>query len=284
MPLPPEAVNPTSGRPVTRPILTQSWTDLTYLHWPYEPATVRPFLPPGVEPYVSDGATWVGFIPFAMRRVAVLGARLPYVSDFLETNVRLYGVDAAGRRSVVFLSLDADRLLAVGAPGPRTGFPTSGPRWTCAGTTTKVTYTTRRRISGVRSLIRVRVGDAVEAEPLDHFLPARWALHSSFYGGTAYAPIDHQPWPLRSAELLELDDGLIAASGLPPPRVHRGSCTRPVSTSASGGPSGWTRLTDGPRLNVWSRPSRRRPSTSSCSSAHRPTSSPCPTRTRSPTR
>jgi len=113
MPLRPEAVNPTSGRPVTRPILTQSWTDLTYLHWPYEPATVRPFLPPGVEPYVSDGATWVGLIPFAMRRVAVLGARLPYVSDFLETNVRLYGVDAAGRRSVVFLSLDADRLLAV---------------------------------------------------------------------------------------------------------------------------------------------------------------------------
>jgi uncharacterized protein YqjF (DUF2071 family) len=223
MPLSPEAINPTSGRPVTRPILTQSWTDLTYLHWPYEPATVRPFLPPGVEPDVSDGATWVGLIPFAMRRVAVLGARLPYVSDFLETNVRLYGVDAAGRRSVVFLSLDADRLLAVAGARAAYRLPYV---WSSMGLRRhddQVTYTTRRRISGVRSLLRVRVGDAVEAEPLDHFLTARWALHSSFYGGTAYAPIDHQPWPLRRAELLELDDGLIAASGLPapegPPRV-----------------------------------------------------------------
>lgn len=218
MSIPAEAVTTTPRHDIDGPVLTQSWTQLTYLHWPYDPEVVRPFLPTGVEPDVMDGATWVGLIPFAMRRVGVLGLpRPPYVSDFLETNVRAYGVDGQGRRSVVFLSLDADRLVPVLAArvGYRLPYLWSSMELRQHGNV--LTYTTRRRISGASSMIRVRVGDAVEGDPLDHFLTARWALHSRWYGGTAFAPIAHERWPLRSAELLELDDALIAASGLPAP-------------------------------------------------------------------
>lgn len=67
-----------------------------------------------------------------MRRVGVLGVlgapRLPCVSDFVETNARLYGVRGKGRRGVVFLSLDADRLLHVVAARSPTACPTSGRR------------------------------------------------------------------------------------------------------------------------------------------------------------
>jgi uncharacterized protein len=92
----------------------QDWTRVTYLHWPYDPADVRPLLPAGTEPDIFDGVTWIGLIAFVMRRVGVLGLPpVPYLSHFLETNVRAYAVDARGRRSVVFLSLDADRLLPV---------------------------------------------------------------------------------------------------------------------------------------------------------------------------
>jgi uncharacterized protein len=80
-----------------------------------------------------------------------------------------------------------------------------------------LTYTTRRRRSGVTSRITVRLGGAVKAEPLDDFLTARWGLHSLWYGATAYVPISHQPWALRSAELIDFDDGLIEAAGLPSP-------------------------------------------------------------------
>jgi len=63
----------------------------------------------------------------------------------------------------------------------------------------------------------------VEADPLDHFLTARWGLHSRWYGGTAFTPVSHERWPLQRAELLELADGLVTATGLPapvgPPRV-----------------------------------------------------------------
>lgn len=214
----PEAISATPSHAVRRPVLTQAWTQLTYLHWPYDPAVVRPFLPPGVEPDVMDGVTWVGLIPFAMRRVRVVGVpRLPYLSDFLETNVRVYGVDGQGRRSAVFLSLDADRLLAVVAARAVYRLPYIWSAMDLRQQGDVIDYTVRRRVSGVRSLIRVRVGVVAEPEPLDHFLTARWALHSRWYGGTAHAPIAHEQWPLYQAELLELDDGLVAATGLPAP-------------------------------------------------------------------
>ena len=46
---------------------------------------------------------------------ASVGPAAPWAGTFLETNVRLYSVDATGRRGVVFLSLDADRAVAVAA-------------------------------------------------------------------------------------------------------------------------------------------------------------------------
>ncbi len=203
--------------------MTQSWTRLTYLHWPYDPEVVKPFFPRGVEPDVYDGVSWVGLIPFAMRDVRVLGVRTPYVSNFLETNVRLYGIDAEGRRSVVFLSLDADRLLPVLAARLAYRLPYVFSAMALEQHGDELTYGARRRVSGVRSRIRVRIGEPVEATPLDQFLTARWLLHSRFYRGTATAQISHPAWPLRRAELLELDDGLVTASGLPapegPPRV-----------------------------------------------------------------
>jgi uncharacterized protein YqjF (DUF2071 family) len=198
--------------------MTQDWTRVTYLHWPYDPADVAPHLPAGVVPDTMGGVTWIGLIAFHMRKVRVLGTPpIPYLSDFCETNVRAYTVDQQGRRSVVFFSLDADRLLPVTAARVGYNLPYIWSAMSMRQRGDELTYETRRRVSGARSHIRVRIGDAVTADPLDDFLTARWGLHSRWYGTTAYVPITHAPWPLRSAELLELDDGLVEAVGLPKP-------------------------------------------------------------------
>lgn len=198
--------------------MTQDWTQVTYLHWPYDPVDVQPHLPIGTRPDVIDGVTWIGLIAFVMRRVRVFGTPpLPYLADFLETNVRAYAVDEHGRRSVVFLTLDADRLLPVAAARLIYRLPYIWSAMSMERRDDALTYRTRRRRSGVTSQIRVRVGDAISAEPVDDFLTARWGLHSRWYGTTAYVPITHGAWPLRSAELLELDDGLVKAVGLPRP-------------------------------------------------------------------
>jgi hypothetical protein len=62
-------------------------------------------------PDVLCGVTYVGLVAFRMHRVGWLWSPgVPYLGSFPETNVRLYSVDAHGRRGVVFRSMDAGRL------------------------------------------------------------------------------------------------------------------------------------------------------------------------------
>ena len=64
----------------------------------------------------------------------------------------------------------------------------------------------------------VRVGAPIaDPTPLEHFLTARWGLHTRAYGRTLHLPNWHPQWPLHRAELLHLDDELVTAAGLPPP-------------------------------------------------------------------
>lgn len=212
---------------VRRPVFRQRWGDLSMLHWPVDPAVVAPFLPAGTRPDVHDGATYVGLIPFAMSGVRVLGTPpLPWVSRFAETNVRLYATDDRGRRGVVFRSLEAARLLPVLAAQVSYALPYTWARMRvrhgldAAGRTT-VAYESSRRWPGPRGAggrIVVRPGPPVAADPLSLFLTARWGLFSRLPGGrTAWAPVAHDPWPLHSAELVELTDDLVVAAGLPQP-------------------------------------------------------------------
>jgi hypothetical protein len=66
----------------------------------------------------------------------------------------------------------------------------------------------------------VRIGERItEPSALELFLTARWGLHAAWYGGrTRYLPNEHPPWPLYRAALGHLDENLIEAAGLPPPR------------------------------------------------------------------
>src|SRR4051812_22566986 len=109
-----EPVSEHASRPVHRSVLVQRWHDLAFLHWPADPDAVQPFLPEGTRPDTLDGVTYVGLIGFRMVGLGLLnGPGLPYLGTFCETNVRLYSVDGAGRRGVVFLTLDASRLVPV---------------------------------------------------------------------------------------------------------------------------------------------------------------------------
>ena len=53
-----EPLSPTPLHPVPRPVFTQSWRDLTMLHWPVPAEAVAPLLPAGTVPDVHDGSSW----------------------------------------------------------------------------------------------------------------------------------------------------------------------------------------------------------------------------------
>ncbi|MCY0950117.1 YqjF family protein [Streptomyces sp. H27-S2] len=221
----PQPTEPVSAEPpfsLARPLLTQSWLDLAFLHWAVDPAEVAPLLPAGTVPDTLDGFSYVGLIAFRMHRVGWLGLPgVPYFGSFPETNVRLYSVDARGRRGVVFRSLDASRLVPVVIA--RAGFrlPYRWARMSVVRDGDVLTYTGRRRWPGPRgagSRIAVRVGPPVdEPTALEHFVTARWALHNDFHTGPLYLPNTHPRWPLRRAELLECTEDLVAAAGLSAP-------------------------------------------------------------------
>ena len=230
----PEPVTPLTPRPVRHPLLSQSWRDVTFLHWPVAPELVAPHLPAGVRPDVLDGVSYVGLIGFRMVGLGFgRGPGIPYLGTFCEVNVRLYGVDDRGRRGVVFPSLESSRMLsALGArAGLRLPYMWSAMRISHADN--EVDYESRRRALGPRpatSRFSVRVGEPI-AEPseFETWLTARWGLHVRAWGRTLHVPNEHPTWPLRRAELLHLDDTLVAAAGLPAPG------TPPVSTLFSEG-------------------------------------------------
>jgi uncharacterized protein len=172
---------------------------------------VRPLLPAGTEPDTIGGAAYVGLVGFRMR----------CYGEFLELNVRTYSVDRRGRRGVVFLSMEADRLPWVLAARAG-GLPYNWARMSLDRHVHVLTYRSARRRpgpTGAASRIRLRVREPIDGAPLDHFLTARWRLHHRVPGATVAVRLAHDRWPLHAVELEDLHDELIAATGLPAPHT-----------------------------------------------------------------
>lgn len=203
----------------------QQWQNLTFLHWPVDPAALAGRFPPGVRADTIEGRSYVGLVPFHMHGAGP-GPRpaVPYFGDFSETNVRLYSVDDAGRHGIVFLTLEAQRLATVLLARISLGLPYAWSRMSedrreehARGDVRR--YVSRRRWperrgDGPSSTVAVRVGAPVRASPLEVWLTSRWGLHTRVAGRTMWVPNQHDPWPLYAAELTELDRDLVARCGV----------------------------------------------------------------------
>ena len=196
--------------------MSQTWRRLTFLHWPYDPALVRPLVPPSLVLDTFDGAAWIGLVPFEIHN-------LRGIPHSAETNVRTYVIGPDGSRAVWFFSLDAARLAVV--LGARVAYylPYFWAKMGVASQNGAVHYWSRRRrthAASVMSDIVVKPGGSFAAQELgdrDHFLTARYRLYTLLYGRLGWAQIEHEAWPLAKATVVTLDQNLIEAAGLPTP-------------------------------------------------------------------
>lgn len=213
-------------RPSGRPAMRMGWESLLFCHWPVPPEAVRPLVPGVLEVDAFEGRAWVGLVPFAMR--GVRGTCLPpfpTAHNFLEINVRTYVRTPGGQAGVWFFSLDASSRLAV--LGARRLWCLNYLRARIALTRQgDVIRCDADRIHGAgprRPHLRCAWRAGAPLPPsrpgdLAHFLTERYCLYTLDRSGRPRrGRIAHRPWPLREAELLELDDTLVAAAGISVP-------------------------------------------------------------------
>jgi uncharacterized protein YqjF (DUF2071 family) len=218
-----------AGYPVTPPPLPgpvafdQCWTDLTFVHWPVRPDSVAHLYPPGTRPDVfADGMTYAALVPFVMSSTKLGTALpLPYFGSFPETNIRLYSIDDAGRHGVLFRSLETARLAVVPVTRIGLGVPYTWAKMRVGRSGNQVAYHSVRRWPrpekrSLRSRLTVAVGEVIDPTPLEVWLTARWGAHTRRAGRTWWVPNEHGPWPLRAAEIIELDDELLQAAAVRP--------------------------------------------------------------------
>jgi uncharacterized protein YqjF (DUF2071 family) len=204
----------------TRPwLMTQTWHDLLFAHWPMEPEDLRFKVPAAFELDLFDGVAWIGIVPFYMSNVGFRGLpTLPKVSEFPELNVRTY-IRVGGRPGVYFFSLDAASAPAVRAARMLLNLPYFAASMSVSRHSSTTKYESRRNADPVAEFCGnyEPVGSAFTPQKgsLEHFLSERYCLHHVRRRGQPYRiDIHHSPWLLQPAQADIRRNGMAAAAGL----------------------------------------------------------------------
>lgn len=211
-----------------------TWSHLAFIHWPIDAALARAMVPEPLEIDTHAGCAWIGLVPFTMPRVKHRLGSVPTMRHFHECNVRTY-VRVGEERGVWFHSLDAtSRLAVIGARlmwrlnyrSAKIDVHAKDHRVRYAVQRTDHTRSQHLDQPGVNLQIDQpamqctwEVGSLLaRSQPgsLEHFLTERYALFSLDRAGRVrIGRIDHIPWPLREGRVIELNDSLVEAAGVP---------------------------------------------------------------------
>jgi uncharacterized protein len=192
--------------PNRRWVMTQTWHDLLFAHWPVSTELLASTLPKGFELDTFDGRAWLGIVPFRMSNVAPRWVpALPWFSEFPELNVRTY-VRVRNKPGVYFFSLDAGNALAVQTARRLLNLPYFSADMVASVDSHGVSYRSRRRPPADDAQLEASyrpLGPVFQARPgtLEYFLTERYCLYGMFHTYRAYRlEIHHPPWPLQTAE------------------------------------------------------------------------------------
>ena len=202
-------------------IMTQSWHDLLFAHWPVSVRELREKVPPGLELDLFEGHAYVGIVPFHMTNVAPRGVpAVPFVSAFAEMNVRTY-VTVGSKPGVYFFSLDANSQMAVTVARTMFRLPYFTASMEVKTEAGEVLYQSRRTSGdGVVAQFEARyhpvspVSSAARGS-LEWFLTERYCLYTVDGSFRAYRlEIHHPPWPLQLAEAAITTNTMAEAAGV----------------------------------------------------------------------
>lgn len=205
--------------------MRQSWRHLLFAHWSLAPERLRPHLPEGLEPDLFEGKAWIGVVPFYMRKIRPAGCpALPWISDFLELNVRTYVRGPDGTTGVWFFSLDCDQPLAVEVARLFFKLPYYHAGMKAEIREGLMDYSCRRRDR--RSPVnldqdaqwRYRIPQEVTPAgtgTLEHYLVERYVLFSSSGQQLYTGRVEHDPYAIAAVEMESWETVSLESDGLP---------------------------------------------------------------------
>jgi uncharacterized protein len=209
-----QPIDPNPPRRVDRPLMLQDWRDVCFLHWRAVPEELTQKLPRGLQLDTFDGSAWLGLTPFRVEkfRPRFLPA-FPWLSSFAEMNVRTYVRGPDGEPAVWFFSLEADRLLATVGANLAFSLPYKWASVNFASSASRIDFRLKRR--GVEVELSYTVGAHVSRpSEFEKFLTARFKLFTVIDGRLHSVQIEHAPWPIHQATLLNVRETLTASLGL----------------------------------------------------------------------
>ena len=222
---PRDILNDVAHRPWPMPdtpwLMTQTWHDLLFAHWPVDVKALREHVPAGFEIDTFDGQAWIAVVPFRMTNVAPRGVpALPWISAFPELNVRTY-VRVNGRPGVYFFSLDAANPVAVGVARALVHLPYFTADMEVQHKEGWISYrSSRKSTTGAPAELVARYRPVGLPLPpvegtLEHFLTERYCLFTVDKAFHAFSlDIHHPPWPLQTAEAEIIVNTMADAAGI----------------------------------------------------------------------
>ena len=185
----------------------QRWKDLLFLHWQVDPMIIEATLPKSLTVDTHQGAAYLGIIPFFMQRVRPRWLPpLPWLSWFLELNVRTYVHDAQGRPGVWFYSLDCNQPMAVWLARKFFHLPYFHAAMDATKNAERIDYRSQRKSSPEPQADYAwqAHGPARQAAAgsLEFFLVERYYLFAQKVGGqTKAGQVHHSPYRIRDCSL-----------------------------------------------------------------------------------
>ena len=192
--------------PGAAPVGRQRWSDLLFLHWEVDANAIQAKLPSGLTVDLHEGRALLGIVPFFMERIRpVYLPPLPWLSWFLELNVRTYVHDELGNPGVWFFSLDCNQPVAVQLARHFFHLPYFDAAMSADRTDDTVRYRSRRHDDAVvADYVWHKTAPVRTAEPgsLEFFLLERYALFAQRGDGSLFTGrVQHSPYAFAEAEV-----------------------------------------------------------------------------------
>jgi len=205
-----EAINePNAHRPWTllkgKRTFYQEWNDALFLHWKVEESELQKLSPSKVSIDKFEGEAWISLVAFTMEKIRPKNLpSISFISNFHEVNVRTYLIHD-NKPGVFFLNIEAQKETSAFLARKLSGLPYEKAVIN-RGEKEEINYFSSRNKNKNFSLeTKFIVGtELTNKTALDIWLTERYCLYLQINTETYRYEIQHKPWQLFNAEILEL--------------------------------------------------------------------------------